>query len=636
MNISNNKYKSLLILAGLYASNVGAVGTGPGGIDVLHVPMSWCIVDQSPAEANPNIAGDTSTDALIWRRHERPTNDIYTPQAGISLRSTINSIWGSWSFPIISDPDTSTVCGTFECVDESDVRGEDVNNSAINAEFNSLINACRTEYAAIGKAGIGITAINLGLYHDGDPEYVGVIGWGGCAENASGNCATPYDALIAVVDNKYLHPSSPNRTFPGNNDKTGWAFTDTDPLDQLVAHEVGHALSLGHRTNSTALMNPTQQDNDSDGQTDNIGLNATEVATLRANAMNVPGLEIDPPNQFLPGRYRAMIVPDLEPRNQKLPRHLDLAAMRATWDTKNKNGTLETALNGLIPLEANFEVLWLLDQDNNSKTGAQAEDLKEITVPGDPGIAGVEFVAEVTVHEGIKLTHRAWRWNGDQLVEDSRLIRPELLTMRLHSHIAPIALRSDEPVIPKLPRPAELYHIVRVLGAGPVPDRTFVAQALIARNNEQTDRLTDEVPAPFELTNPVFPHCFPDPIEVQRGEIAKVTYDGLGPFEGKPLHALLGATLITKDIVGPNGEGTVEMPIPSTTPEGPHLVTIGPDGAALTADCTITVVDRFKCNGDFDQDGDVDGSDLQKFSKDFGRDDCPIPGVQDQFLDEVE
>ena len=221
MNISNYKYTSLLILAGLYASNAGAVGTGPGGIDVLHVPMSWCIVDQSPAEANPNIAGDTSTDALIWRRHERPTNDIYTPQAGISLRSTINSIWGSWSFPIISDPDTSNVCGAFECVVESDVRGEDVNDSAINAEFNSLINACRTEYAAIGKAGIGITAINLGLYHDGDPEYVGVIGWGGCAENASGNCATPYDALIAVVDNKYLHPSSPNRTFPGNNDKTG-------------------------------------------------------------------------------------------------------------------------------------------------------------------------------------------------------------------------------------------------------------------------------------------------------------------------------------------------------------------------------------------------------------------------------
>ena len=31
------------------------------------------------------------------------------------------------------------------------------------------------------------------------------------------------------------------------------------------------------------------------------------------------------------------------------------------------------------------------------------------------------------------------------------------------------------------------------------------------------------------------------------------------------------------------------------------------------------------CEGDFDSDGDVDGSDLAIFAADFGRTDCPIP-----------
>ncbi len=38
-------------------------------------------------------------------------------------------------------------------------------------------------------------------------------------------------------------------------------------------------------------------------------------------------------------------------------------------------------------------------------------------------------------------------------------------------------------------------------------------------------------------------------------------------------------------------------------------------------DCTIVT----PCNGDFDNDGDVDGTDLGLFNTDFGRTDCPIP-----------
>lgn len=587
-----------------------------GGI--VYVPMSWCIVDQSPAEASPNINGDTNTDALIWRRHERPTDNIYTPQAGISLRSTINDIWGSWSFPIITDPDQTTVCGAFECVTESDARGEDVNNAAINGEFNDLISACRVAYAGIGKAGIGITAVNLGLYHDGDPEYIGIIGWGGCAKSGGSNCSVPYDGLIAVIDNKYLFPTSPNRTWPGNNDKTGWAFTMTDPLDQLVAHEVGHALSLPHRNNTSALMFPSSQDNNSDGQTDNISLNATEVAALQANALNVPGVEIDPPGVFDPGRFNAMFQPDAEPRNPKLPRDLDLAGVRATWDKEKGVGTLEANLNGMVSPDSFFDIWYLVDQDNNPKTGAQAEDLKELGVPGNPVIIGVEAAAIVTVRNS-ELFPKAWQWQQDGFQDVPRVLA-ELLSMTLHAHVAPFALQSNEVIQPKLPRDAQLYNIIRI-NFGAVPDTPFPFQMMTAANNEVVDMLNEQRPPVLELVDPVFPHCFPDG-DGEVGGTVKVTFDGLNSFAGKPYHALLGPNLVADGIIDGTGGGVVALPIPEGTAEGLHLVTIGPDGAALTADCTLNVVDPFACDGDFDSDGDVDGSDLARFSSDFGRRDC--------------
>ena len=115
------------------AGGAQAAGQGPGGQDLLHVPLSWCPVIGSPAQANPNLAGDTNTDAILWRRHERPTDNIYINTVGISFRSSINNAWTILDFPQLADPDTALAT-------PGDMRGEDVN--AFGVEFNALINAC--------------------------------------------------------------------------------------------------------------------------------------------------------------------------------------------------------------------------------------------------------------------------------------------------------------------------------------------------------------------------------------------------------------------------------------------------------------------------------------------------------------
>ena len=57
---------------------------------------------------------ELNTNEVLWRRHERPTDNIWTPGAGISFRSGITAdIRDSTDFPIIADPcppETVDVC----------------------------------------------------------------------------------------------------------------------------------------------------------------------------------------------------------------------------------------------------------------------------------------------------------------------------------------------------------------------------------------------------------------------------------------------------------------------------------------------------------------------------------------------
>jgi heme O synthase-like polyprenyltransferase len=90
---------------------VRALATLPNGTRILYVPMSWCVVRGTPAAVAPNVTSegttvaDTNTDAVMWRRHERPTDNGFLPQASVSLRSSINNSWGTLNFPLINDPD---------------------------------------------------------------------------------------------------------------------------------------------------------------------------------------------------------------------------------------------------------------------------------------------------------------------------------------------------------------------------------------------------------------------------------------------------------------------------------------------------------------------------------------------------
>jgi hypothetical protein len=580
---------ALLVL--LMARDVDAVGAWTGGQDVYHVPLSWCAVQGSPAAANPNITPlgsttpDTTTDAVLWRRHERPTDNIYINQTGITFRSAINNAWGTLNFPIIPDPDTTLG-------QQGDMRGEDVN--AFGVEYNQLLTDCDNAWTALGRAGIGVTAINANLFHNATGDYVGVIGWGGCTRSLmTGNCVAPYDGRIVVIDNNYLYPTVADRTFPPSPaDPAGnLQFVLTDPLDQLVGHELGHALSLQHRTNAMALMNPGQTDNDGDGQSDNIALNAAEVTQLRTNAQGVPGLETDPPTQFIPGAFVRTRIADQTREHDNLPPYRDLAVVKVTLNKKAAQVHFGAQFFGVIPeVNGARPQVWFLIDSDGKESGIPLNQLKEIGVP-ETSFAGADLVIRADV-AGRGVSGTGWIYQQGRITRLDRVISFDLQRLIMEPHFSPI--RGQEP--PKI-GPAAIHDIVEAVLpaglAGIMLDKPFVVQVIALEPGQPgVDKLDERVGEPgihFVLENPSFAHCFVQD-EGVAGRTVKIRIEGLRPNRG--LHGLLGPQPVFTGVADATGGGVIDFPIPHDARPGVHLVTIGTDDTALTADCALTVKPR--------------------------------------------
>jgi hypothetical protein len=563
-----------------------APATVPGGQTILHVPMAWCIVNGSPAQAAPNVlsegttVADTNTDAVIWRRHERPTDNVYLPQASISLRSAINDAWGTFNFPLLNDTDTSV-----------GQTGDIVSGSA---EETALVNACDQSYAASGRAGIGITAVNVNLFRDGAGNYQGQVGVGGCGwvGSPSNGCTT--DFFIIVGDNHYYYPTVTNRNI------AGWGTPLADPLDLAVGHETGHALGLSHRSDTSALMNPSLVDNNGDGRVENTALNTAERALARMTAGNVPGLETDPARKFVPGPILAMRLVD-GPQDSALAPHLDLAALTASLDRRSRRFHLAQRLWGLLPCKALRPVDYdfVSDLDNSAATGATGSQLAKLRVPGR--LRGADLVARVTVRGSDRRGRdfstcqsevRAW------VIRDRRVVTlrrgsfaARIRTVRFYRlFTSPI----DKPQAALPPLFRDVFNTIdfevanRVLPNAIKAKRPFRATGQIVTARKIRDRLgKSERGERFVLQQPRFPHCFPAGAGTPGGTVP-ISFDGMLPH--REVHALLGPTEVLRGVqTDGNGAGRLNFPIPKGTRPGNHLVTIGHDGLALTADCTLSV-----------------------------------------------
>lgn len=572
----------LLIVLMLVAFDSYAVGSWTGGQDTYHVPMAWCVVNGSPAEAAPNIPPDTGTDAIIWRRHERPTDNIYINPTGISFRSAIFNTWGNLNFPKIDGP----IDGG------SGLPVPDILMDSIS-EFNTLIDNCRTGWGFDPGAGfpnLGVTAINIRLFHNSDEDFYEngnssthniPIAFGGCTIASSGLCSTPYDPYIIVTDNAYHFPDSPNRTLPN-----GSTFPVQDRVDRVVGSALSWALGVAQVSDTANLAHPFPIDSGGDGEADNIALLASQITTLRSNAQSVPGLEIDPPGVFNPGRFVTLRLMDPRDETEDRPAYLDIASVRAGLDKKDSIFSIDIQLSGLIPEKAEALQFWTALVTRDTDDVIQPSLFASISAPSFKIPSG-DFILINTVVEDGKAQAKIWQFRDGKPIDFRGKFTATINRLIMHPQFA------TEVTDPKYPptKPLPVFDSISIKLPALDADVRFAAPFHITTTVQQgeeqvADQFGDNGNNKFVLTDPSFAHCYVE-TEAKPGETVKVRIERLRPNAN--IHGLLGPLMVFTGKTDFTGGGIIDFPIPADSNEGYHLVTIGVDDTALTADCTVKV-----------------------------------------------
>lgn len=104
MQLNRQLPLSLILGIGL-TSLPGFIASAAAG-ERIWVPIRWCGVEGAPSMADPGVVNETSTDDVLWRRHERPTDAVYQDVVDMTFRAGATAAIknGPQSFPIIRDP----------------------------------------------------------------------------------------------------------------------------------------------------------------------------------------------------------------------------------------------------------------------------------------------------------------------------------------------------------------------------------------------------------------------------------------------------------------------------------------------------------------------------------------------------
>jgi hypothetical protein len=559
--------------------------------DFIQVPVRWCIVEGSPQARGvrgPTFSGRFRTlpSPRLIERLALLNDQIYLPHTHIIFRHAL----APHGIPIIDDPDGQHI-------------GEQLGDLKIDfrgRNFDAAIFQCEQAWNLIYPDWPGTILINATIL-DGGAKLGVTPGFSDFDLMAIRPTLCNHPASLKVADLLSIQAVAMQdfETCPsGNCDPDGNSI-------KTLGHELGHSLALGH---GDGLDNNRDGEpagirgrrlydrhcdplgvNEHDFPLEDVGTTAGSLMdysagttisplqreTLRAMAKLVPAARftgVDDPAGLLVAPYRTC-DPECGPAADLSLTRAGMAQTPALGATAFWHSVREPQ-----PADTTNEHWTFLDLDDDPATGCDPAALS----PGDPGFAGAELVARVSVSTTggtERATPTVWRCQGGSLVElgdpaiTAKVMKPGVTDLRGSTMTQPLT------VIVSL----HLPDAVRGPAAGQVR-----LQAIARRVGGEADRLpADGRGGRFSLIPPVLPECTLATPLLPPGGRTRVRASGLTP--NRTVDILVGGQAVATGTTGPTGEADIEFALPASSRQGYRPIAVIPRESAESADCVLLV-----------------------------------------------
>jgi hypothetical protein len=565
-------------------------GAASAGTNLIEIPVRWCGIKGSPAVENPAGVGEPDTDNALWRRQERASDRVWLNQGtSITFRSAVlgDTLGPNAHFPIIDDP-SATPGQPGDILDP---------NTGNRSEFDAAKNACQAAWNAIpGKTSLtGPIALNARRLVKGDGTE-NLKGYGEFSYSYSGAapniCANPPSGNITAVSGAVV--------------VTDYALVrGSDPDEQILAHEFGHALSLEHGNgrdddndgpfdgdpNYTNQCDPSENNTDPQSIMNPIATTAKTITSLQRSRARVmagkyANAQVDPPLVLFPDE--TIGDEHVDEINEVSEPSIDINSVALTTHTPTQTTTITHQLIDLLPGEPSHQFLAFVDLDGDPATGGAPDDL-DLGVP--TSFVGAELVTRVVVSyaDGIDVTPTLWKFQGGSFVEISDPSIQANIDTTVGGEVPRAQYDSVSITFSNAVR-GPMGQSIRLQAFAqtplPLPPPPGVPLAIPASTSEY-----DVVPGGIDFQLRIVPAAFPaagvTPLTARPRQAVSLEVVGLIP--NAMVKVFFGDLMVGGGVSDGNGGFRFSFVVPFDSALGERLVTAGNVGTARTGDTSLTV-----------------------------------------------
>ncbi len=563
--------------------------------ELIQVPIRFCAIEGSPQadgkrgptlDSGGKLVYSMASGANLLNLLKAGNDKIWLPNAHLVFVPARAPL----GIPVIASPEPS----------QSYYPLGDLEPGNFNSHYARVAQECEQAWAQLYPNERGISVINARVLHGNGALGVTPEPTSLKVNRSRGDdlCGHPRNLKVTDITGMFVCMGDQNfisdTWVPGNGPcYPGSSF-------QVLGHELGHALCLGHGNGidddanglMPPLMGPRRYDEYCDpGEREevssrgnlmhlvsdltNLQLTDLQIETTREVAKIFPGARFDAVND-----PAGVLLPDFPCTNAPCNSPPDVSILNTgIAETPGRQTTeLFQTIEGPIPSLSTNQYLFFVDLDNNPTTGADPAILNFQT-----SFKGAELVASIVVKHisnGVEqVSSKLWKVQGANFYE--------IENFRIRASVSQQALSSSGEPLPTKLISIEMPDSV----CGPL--NNLVRLQAVAQQLYSTGAL-DRLPKfsnqgrVISLIPPSLPQCTVFPPGINPGATMTIMAQDLLP--NRIAQVFLGQRLIATSPIDGMGEVHLNVAVPSNSKLGLRPVSVQVKATAMTAETAVLIV----------------------------------------------